>query len=74
MKEVAGLVGLSQPTFRKVYFSECRKRKQARLKVEMLQLTRLKPGRYVVEVRIRGGGEDSGARRRAFSIIRANRR
>jgi GWxTD domain-containing protein len=39
-----------------------------------LQLTRLKPGRYVVEVRIRGGGEDSGARRRAFSIVRANRR
>ena len=41
VKEVAGLLGLSQPTFRKVYFSECRKRKLARLRVEMLQLTRL---------------------------------
>ncbi|MGX7926471.1 hypothetical protein ACWPMX_07845 [Tsuneonella sp. HG094] len=41
VKEVAEVVGLCQPTFRKVYFSECRKRKQARLRVEMLQLRRL---------------------------------
>jgi hypothetical protein len=41
IKECAEVVGLSQPTFRKVYFSECGKRRSARLKVEMLQLTRL---------------------------------
>lgn len=41
VKECAQVVGLSQPTFRRVYFSECAKRKLARLKVEMLQLTRL---------------------------------
>lgn len=41
VKEVAALVGLSQPTFRRVYFSECRNRKLMRLRVEMLQLTRL---------------------------------
>lgn len=41
VKETAQLVDLSQPTFRKVYFSEWSKRRQARLKLEMLQLTRL---------------------------------
>ncbi|HYC33558.1 MAG TPA: GWxTD domain-containing protein [Gemmatimonadales bacterium] len=39
-----------------------------------LQLARLKPGRYVVEVRLRGAGAESEARRRAFSIVRADRR
>lgn len=41
VKDTARLVDLSQPTLRKVYFSECAKRAQARLKLEMLQLARL---------------------------------
>lgn len=41
VKETAEVVGLSAPTLRKVYFSECRKRKLARVKLEMLQLSRL---------------------------------
>jgi GWxTD domain-containing protein len=36
-----------------------------------LQLARLKPGRYVVEVRIRGGGRETEGRRRGFSIVPA---
>jgi hypothetical protein len=39
-----------------------------------LQLARLKPGRYVVEVRLRGAARETEARRRAFSIVPANRR
>lgn len=41
VKETAEVVGLSGPTLRKVYFSECAKRRIAALKLEMLQLTRL---------------------------------
>jgi len=41
IKEAAEVAGMSQPTFRRVFFSECRKRKLARVKLEMLQLVRL---------------------------------
>lgn len=41
VKEVAAAIGVSAPTLRKVYFSEVAKRAQARLRMEMTQLTRL---------------------------------
>src|SRR5690606_9723012 len=41
VKQTAEVIGLSTPTLRKVYFSECRKRQLARVKLEMLQLSRL---------------------------------
>ncbi|WP_288413827.1 hypothetical protein [uncultured Novosphingobium sp.] len=41
VKEAADLVGLSSPTLRKVYFSECAKRRTALLRLEMTQLVRL---------------------------------
>lgn len=41
VKDAAAAIGLSAPTLRKVYFSECGKRQQARLRMEMTQLARL---------------------------------
>jgi hypothetical protein len=41
VKAVAEIVALSVPTLRKVYFSECAKRKTALLRLEMAQLVRL---------------------------------
>lgn len=40
-KDAAIAVGVSVPTLRKVYFSECSKRAAARLRMEMTQLARL---------------------------------
>lgn len=40
-KEAATAIGVSVPTLRKHYFSEVRKRKEARLRMEMTQLSRL---------------------------------
>lgn len=40
-KEAATAIGVSVPTLRKHYFSECAKRKDARLRMEMTQLSRL---------------------------------
>ncbi|HEU5040578.1 MAG TPA: hypothetical protein VFT84_07150, partial [Gemmatimonadales bacterium] len=39
-----------------------------------LQLGRLKPGRYVVEVRVSGEGDATAPRRRAFRIVPADAR
>jgi hypothetical protein len=41
VKEAATAIGLSVPTLRKVYFSECEKRQSARLRMDMTQLARL---------------------------------
>jgi hypothetical protein len=41
VKQAALIVGVSSPTFRKVYFSEVRKRRDAQLRMEMTQLARL---------------------------------
>lgn len=41
VKEAAIVIGVSAPTLRKVYFSEVRKRSDARLRMEMTQLARL---------------------------------
>ena len=41
MKATARAVGLSVPTLRKVYFSECAKRAEAHGRMEILQLSRL---------------------------------
>lgn len=41
VKEVAETIGISQPTLRKVYFSECAKRAAAALKMKAHQLARL---------------------------------
>ncbi len=41
MKEAAVAVGLSVPTLRKVYFSECAQRSIAAVRMEMTQLARL---------------------------------
>ena len=41
VQRTATSVGLSEPTLRKVYFSECAKRRSAKLRMEMTQLARL---------------------------------
>ncbi|WP_202594728.1 hypothetical protein [Sphingomonas paucimobilis] len=41
VKEAAVAIGVSAPTLRKVYFSEVAKRNDARLRMEMTQLSRL---------------------------------
>lgn len=41
VKQAASTVGVSVPTLRKVYFSEVAKRAEARLRMEMTQLSRL---------------------------------
>lgn len=41
VKETAEIAGMSSPTLRKVYFSECAKRTTALLRFEMTQLVRL---------------------------------
>lgn len=41
VKQAATVVGVSAPTLRKVYFSEVQKRADARLRMEMTQLSRL---------------------------------
>lgn len=41
VKQAALVVGISSPTLRNVYFSEVRKRNEARLLLEMTQLARL---------------------------------
>lgn len=41
VKEAAIVIGVSAPTLRKVYFSEVRRQKDARLRMEMTQLSRL---------------------------------
>ncbi len=41
VREAAIAIGLSGPTLRKVYFSEVAKRNQAKLRMEMKQLSRL---------------------------------
>ena len=40
----------------------------------VLQLARLKPGRYLIEVQVRGPDGESTARRREFLVVRANKR
>ncbi|WP_313326105.1 hypothetical protein [Sphingobium yanoikuyae] len=41
VKDAATTIGISVPTLRKVYFSEVEKRSEARLRMEMVQLSRL---------------------------------
>ena len=41
VKETAEIAGMSSPTMRRVYFSECAKRTTALLRLEMTQLVRL---------------------------------
>lgn len=41
VKDVAAAIGISQPTLRKHYFSECAGRKVAAMRMRALQLTRL---------------------------------